>query len=112
MYNDFTSMEKQRRQARTRPPSFKMEIPGNEQKKHEVSDKMQKIRGSLVNTLNKPVNNCDIIDAALDFWIKSHVSDQDAHLLPGVSSIMAICFTIYWGGGIEMSFLYMRYLIY
>ena len=77
-----TIMEEQRRPVRTRPPSFKMEIPGNEQKKLEISVKMQKIRGCLVNTFNRPVNNCDIIDSALDFWIQSHVPDQDAQTFP------------------------------
>ena len=43
-------MDEQRRQVRARPPSFKIEVPGDQQKKSEITEKMQKIRGLLMNT--------------------------------------------------------------
>ena len=75
-------MDEQRRQVRARPPSFKIEVPGDQQKKSEITEKMQKIRGLLMNTFNRPVNNGDILEAALNFWIAGHVQDQDAQTFP------------------------------
>ena len=75
-------MDEQRRQVRARPPSFKIEVPGDQQKKSEITEKMQKIRGLLMNTFNRPVNNGDILEAALNFWIEGHVQDHDAQTFP------------------------------
>ena len=47
-------------------------------KKSEITEKMQKIRGILMNTFNRPVNNGDILETALNFWIEDHAQDQDA----------------------------------
>lgn len=48
---------------RKRPPSFKLEIPANEEKKIELLQNLQKVREVLVNQLGRPVNNTDIMDA-------------------------------------------------
>ena len=75
-------MDEQRRQVRARPPSFKIEVPGDQQKKVKSQKKCKKIRGLLMNTFNRPVNNGDILEAALNFWIEGHVQDQDAQTFP------------------------------
>ena len=41
--------------------------------------KMQK---KNMNTFNRPVNNGDILESALNFWIEGHVQDQDAQTFP------------------------------
>lgn len=48
---------------RKRPPSFKLEIPANEEKKNELLQNLQKVREVLVKQLGRPVNNTDIMDA-------------------------------------------------
>ena len=35
-----------------------------------------------MNTFNRPVNNGDILEAALNFLIEGHVQDQDAQTFP------------------------------
>lgn len=47
---------------RKRPPSFKLEIPGDESKKMDLYEKMQKVRESLMGKLNKAVNNNDTLE--------------------------------------------------
>ena len=71
-----TAMENQR-QTRAKPPSFKIELPGNAERKNEISEKLRSVRGSLQKTFNRPVTNSDILDAVLDFWIQSHVKEEE-----------------------------------
>ena len=75
-------MENQR-QTRVKPPSFKIELPGNAERKNEISEKLRSVRGSLQKTFNRPVTNSDILDAALDFWIQSHVQNVSHIILKG-----------------------------
>ena len=46
------------------------------ERKNEISEKLWSVRGSLQKTFNRPVTNSDILDAALDFWIQSHVQEE------------------------------------
>ena len=56
------------RNARPRPSRFKIDVPGDDAKRVEILGKMQQ----LTMAFGRPVNNCDILNAALDFWIKDH----------------------------------------
>ena len=56
---------------RKRPPVFKIEVPASVEKKVDILEKMKRVRGNLVDELNRPVNNLDIMENLLDFWIKS-----------------------------------------
>lgn len=61
---------------RKRPPSFKLEIPANEEKKNELLQNLQKVREVLVKQLGRPVNNTDIMDALVNAWGKSNVENE------------------------------------
>ncbi|CAG2202776.1 unnamed protein product [Mytilus edulis] len=69
--------------SRKRPPNFRIEIPGDETVKSRILEKLQKVKGYLTSTLNKPVNNSLIIEELLDFWIKQQLgSDNSKELHP------------------------------
>ena len=61
---------------RKRPPSFKIEVPGDEVKKQEFLQKVKSIRDKLTQTYNKPVNNFDILDTAISFWIGNQSGNE------------------------------------
>lgn len=61
---------------RKRPPSFKLEIPANEEKKNELLQNLQKVREVLVKQLGRPVNNTDIMDALVNAWGKSNDENE------------------------------------
>ena len=53
---------------RNRSASFRIEIPGDDAEKTEFLGKMQSVRNHLFNKFKRPVNNNEILSAALDFW--------------------------------------------
>lgn len=55
---------------RERPPSFKVEMPGDNAFKKLFLDKMNEIREILVRRLQRAVNNGDILTLALDNWVQ------------------------------------------
>ena len=61
---------------RVRPASFKIEIPGSVEFRENFMQKVHKVREALVLKLQKPVNNADIFEAALDSWI-ARLPEQD-----------------------------------
>ena len=61
---------------RYRPPSFKVEIPGDGTFKQLFLEKMQKVRTVLVGKLQRPVSNADIIGVALDTWLEDCGGDK------------------------------------
>ena len=61
---------------RVRPASFKIEIPGSVEFRENFMQKVHKVREALVLKLQKPVNNADIFEAALDSWI-APLPEQD-----------------------------------
>jgi len=71
---------------RKKAPSFKLEIPADTSKKTELLEKLQKIRGNLVQILNRPVNNYDILEHAVDYWIEEKINrapDNESTTVPG-----------------------------
>ena len=60
------------RNARPRPSRFKIEIPGDDTKRAELLQKMQNVRQQLTTAFGQAVNNGDILNTVLDFWIKDH----------------------------------------
>ncbi|KAK3100338.1 hypothetical protein FSP39_018337 [Pinctada imbricata] len=63
---------------RKRPPAFKIEIPASVEEKVDILEKMKKVRSHLVEKLSRPVNNFDIIENLLDFWIKSKSENTES----------------------------------
>lgn len=62
---------------RKRPPSFKLEIPANEEKNIELLQNLQKVREVLVNQLGRHVNNTDIMmHYIVNAWIKSNDENE------------------------------------
>lgn len=61
---------------KTRPPSFKISIPGGDDKKQVFLEKMQTVRELLRRELNRPVNNGEILEHALDKFISLHMEDN------------------------------------
>ena len=57
---------------RNRTTSFRIEIPGDDEKKAVLLGKMQLMRTLLFNKFKRPVNNNDILSEALDFWLPKH----------------------------------------
>ena len=64
-----------------RPPSFKIEVPCDVSLKHDVLQKLKTIRENLTQKLNRPVNNYDVINAALNFWIENNIENKHRHLI-------------------------------
>ena len=62
---------------RKRPPSFKIEIPGDDSRRIDFYEKMQKVRETLMRKLNKPVNNYEIMENLLHLWTKSNSGDVE-----------------------------------
>ena len=60
------------RNARPRPSRFKIDIPGDDEKRTELLQKMQNVRQQLTTAFGRPVNNGVILNTVLDFWIKDH----------------------------------------
>ena len=69
--NNIMAMDNQRN-ARPRPSRFKIEIPGDDTKRAELLQKMQNVRQQLTSAFGQAVNNGDILNTVLDFWIKDH----------------------------------------
>ena len=61
---------------RVRPPAFKLEIPGDSVVKKSIMEKLQVVRAVLMNKLQKPVNNADILENVLDGWIQKNTDTQ------------------------------------
>jgi hypothetical protein len=59
---------------RTRPPSFKLEIPGNADVKSKLLQKMGEVRRMMTDLTKKPVNNAEILEGLLDSWLKVNSS--------------------------------------
>ena len=55
-----------------RPPCFKISVPGDANRKNSVLEKLQQIRNIIVQQLNHPVNNADILEKVFDKFISSH----------------------------------------
>ena len=55
---------------RVRPPSFKLEIPGNAEIKARLLQKMGEVRKKMTELTKKSVNNAEILEGLLDSWIK------------------------------------------
>jgi hypothetical protein len=53
---------------RKRPPNFRLEIPGDENLKNRILEKFQEVKRYLTTSLDKPVNNANIIKELLDVW--------------------------------------------
>ena len=58
---------------KTRPPNFKITIPGGDDKKQVLLSKMKTVREILVSEKNHPVSNWDILEHALDELISLHM---------------------------------------
>jgi hypothetical protein len=66
-YENF-EMEKESK----RPPSFKISVPGDANRKNSVLEKLQQIRNIIVQQLNHSVNNADILEKVFDKFISIH----------------------------------------
>ena len=67
---------------RKKPPSFKMEIPGDVTCKMMIREKIDIVRETLHKMLGKPVNQADILLTVLDSWIKDHHGRRQAPTVP------------------------------
>ena len=59
------------------PPSFKLEIPGDDSRRIDFYEKMQKVCETLMRKLNKPVNNYEIMENLPHLWTKSNSGDVE-----------------------------------
>ncbi len=62
---------------RKRTPSFRIEYSGNEEKKLEVLEKMQKIRNFLTRKFDHPVGNIQALENLFDTWFQQNMSADD-----------------------------------
>lgn len=60
-----------------RPPSFKLSIPGDDQRKDSILSLLSNVREILMRQFNHPVNNGDIIENALTAFLEKH---RDKHV--------------------------------
>jgi hypothetical protein len=56
---------------RKRPPNFRWEIPGDDLAKSQLNGKLHQVRDILMQELNRPVNNFDILQHVFDAWLGS-----------------------------------------
>lgn len=63
--------------SKKRPPSFKLSIPGDDQRKNSILSLLSNVREILVRQFNHPVNNGDIIENALTAFLEKH---RDIHV--------------------------------
>jgi len=63
---------------RKKPANFRLEIPGDDDVRAVINNKMQQVREALMKQFDKPVNNRDIIEHLLDYWC-----DKAGKQLPG-----------------------------
>lgn len=63
--------------SKKRPPSFKLSIPGDDQRKDSILSLLSNVREILVRQFNHPVNNGDIIENALTAFLEKH---RDKHV--------------------------------
>ena len=77
---------------RKRPPNFRLEILGDENFKNRLQEKFQEIKRYFTTSLNKPVNNANIIEELLDVW-KNHrhenISCDEIHAFPSTYAQVA-----------------------
>ena len=59
-----------------RPPYFKISVPGDEERKRTILQKLQQVREILMQNLNHPVNNGDILEKSLDCFIEKHTNGE------------------------------------
>ena len=74
---EITKMDGQN--VRNRSASFRIEIPGDNEKQTEFLAKMQCFRNYLSKQFNRPVKNSGILNAALDFGNQMHLEATEDH---------------------------------
>jgi hypothetical protein len=57
------------KKGRKRTPSFRIEISGNDDKKHDILEKLASVRSELTRKHNKPMGNLQVIESLLDTLI-------------------------------------------
>ena len=60
------------RPIRNRKASFKIELTGDNDAKQSFNAKVKFVKNKLKYIMNKPVTNSDILNAALDIWIRNN----------------------------------------
>lgn len=65
-----------------RPPSFKISIPGDEERKTLILGLLNDVREGLVRQLDHPVNNADIIEKSLKLFLEKFEIRNEAHHEP------------------------------
>jgi hypothetical protein len=73
---------------RRKPPSFRWEIPGDDDVKAIMNSKLLKVRETLTRQFNKPVNNRDILEHVLDFWCEK--TEQGVGLNPNFTTYQKV----------------------
>ena len=68
--------------SRRKPPSFTIEMPGDNDKKIEIMEKLKKVRGELVTKWKKAVNNYDIIKYVLDEHFEKEEKEPEIERAP------------------------------
>ena len=87
---EITKMDGQN--VRNKSASFRIEISGDNEKKAKFLAKMQCFRNYLLKQFNKPVNNSDILNVALDFWNQMHFEATEDHAKASYTeSSKAVC---------------------
>ena len=51
-----------------RTPSFRIEISGNDDKKHDILETLASVHSELTRKHNKPMGNLQVIEALFDKW--------------------------------------------
>jgi hypothetical protein len=54
---------------RQRPPSFRLELPGDDEVKQTLLDKLHQIKSKLNSGFNKCHNNTDVLEQVFSDWI-------------------------------------------
>ena len=77
------SVKNKMAEKKRKSPAFRIELPGDDEKKLDIMDKMQKVRSDLMQKLNRPVNNYDIIAHLLDeYMLKKGQGNDETEKMP------------------------------
>ena len=54
---------------RQKAAHFRLEVPGDNEVKSRMMEKINKVRTKMMENLQRPVNHADIIETLLDHWL-------------------------------------------
>ena len=63
--------------AKSKPARFTIEIPGDENAKKLLRDKLNKYKDMMTHKISQQVNNFEALDSLIDFWFEQNNLQQN-----------------------------------